>query len=153
MTELSTEVPRVGPDSRLKLHFSLALENGELLDSNFDREPAVLQLGDGTLPEGFEQLLMGLGAGQRASFTVPPQQAFGPHNPANVQRLERHVFAADMALERGLVVSFAVPGQGELPGVVAEIDDAGVSVDFNHPLAGKTLLFEVHIHELDLVAR
>ena len=73
-----------------------------------------------------------------------PENAFGMHNPSNVQTLPRSQFE-DIELEQGLVISFSDPGNGDLPGVIAEFDDQRVSVDFNHPLAGKKIIFEVDI--------
>ncbi|NVK30151.1 MAG: peptidylprolyl isomerase, partial [Gammaproteobacteria bacterium] len=67
--------------------------------------------------------------------------------PSNIQRMKRSDFK-DMELEPGLVVSFQEPG-GEIPGVVVEFDEKNVSVDFNHPLAGKTLTFEVKVVSVD----
>lgn len=131
--------------SKVTLHFSLKLDNGQVMDSNFDQEPAELTVGDGNLPEGFESYLMGLAAGDEKQFTVPPEHAFGAHNPHNIQEMKRSAFAADMPIAPGLVVSFADAKNAELPGVIAEVNGDDVSVDFNHPLAGKTLLFDVHI--------
>lgn len=131
--------------SRVTLHFSLSLEDGSVIDSNFDQGPATLSMGDGNLPPGFEEHLHGLQAGQEASFTVLPEKGFGQHNPSNIQMIKRNSFAADMALSEGLVVSFADANQGQLPGVIQAIGEDEVTVDFNHPLAGKTLVFKVAI--------
>jgi FKBP-type peptidyl-prolyl cis-trans isomerase SlpA len=139
---------RVAAGSRIRLHFSLALDDGDVVDSNFDGQPATCVVGDGSLPEGFEQLLLGLGAGARERFVVPPEQAFGPHREDNVQVFKRGRFAG-MMLQEGLVVSFADAASAELPGVVTAIDGERVTVDFNHPLAGKTLVFQVHIIDVE----
>ncbi|MBQ0718740.1 MAG: FKBP-type peptidyl-prolyl cis-trans isomerase [Gammaproteobacteria bacterium] len=135
--------------SRVTLHFSLSLEDGSVIDSNFDQSPATLSIGDGNLPLGFEEHLLGLQVGQQASFSVLPEKAFGQHNPSNIQRVKRDSFAADMALSEGLVVSFADANKGELPGVIQTIGEDEVTVDFNHPLAGKTLTFKVEIVAVD----
>ncbi len=135
----------IGKASGVTLHFSLALEDGSVVDSNFDQSPATLSIGDGNLPLGFEEHLLGMAVGQQSSFTVLPEKAFGQHNPSNIQRVKRKSFAADMALSEGLVVSFADANRGELPGVIQTIGDDEVTVDFNHPLAGKTLVFKVEI--------
>ena len=74
-----------------------------------------------------------------------PEKAFGMPNPNNVQRLPRGTFATDVELEEGLVMSFADAANSELPGVIRSFDDEIVEVDFNHPLAGRELVFEVQI--------
>lgn len=135
--------------TRVKLHFALKFEDGETVDSTFDKEPATLEIGDENLPENFEAYLMGLKAGDHQTFQVPPEKAFGQHNPSNVQTFKRHEFSADMVLEPGVVVSFADARQQELPGVVKRVEGDQVDVDFNHPLAGHTLQFEVQIIDVE----
>jgi FKBP-type peptidyl-prolyl cis-trans isomerase SlpA len=130
---------------QVELHFALKLEDGQVVDTTFDRAPAVLKVGDGNLPEGFEALIIGLQSGDKKSFVVPPEKAFAQPNPNNIQHMKRSDFAADMDLEEGMIVSFADANQAELPGVIKQVEDNLVIVDFNHPLAGKALTFDVEI--------
>lgn len=139
----------IGPGTRVTLHFSLELEDGTPVDSNFEKEPAVFDVGDGNLLPDFEEALFGLQAGDQASFAMPPEKAFGQHNPSNVQVISRRDFDTDIELEKGLMLSFADTGNGELPGVVVDFDDDKVSVDFNHPLSGHTLTFTVAIRDVE----
>ncbi len=131
--------------STVTLHFSLALEDGAIIDSNFDKTPATFAMGDGSLLPGFEEVLIDLRVDQRRDFLINPEQGFGQHNPSNIQTLKRKEFADDMALSVGLVVSFADAARGERPGVIAAINDDEIIVDFNHPLAGKSIIFDVQI--------
>ena len=133
----------IGPGRKVTMHFAIKLEDGQIIDSNFDKAPVEFEVGDGNIPDGFESALTGLKVGDHVELTIAPERGFGQHNPSNIQRMKRSDFK-DMDLEPGLVVSFQEPG-GEIPGVVVEFDDANVSVDFNHPLAGKTLIFEVKV--------
>jgi len=125
------------------MHFALALANGHLIDSTRDRKPATFAIGDGSLPGVIEVRLHGLRAGDDERFDFGPDEVFGPHRADNVRTFERGRFAG-MVLEQGLLVSFAGPG-GELPGLVCGIDGDRVTVDFNHPLAGKPLRFDVTV--------
>ena len=134
----------IAPDAKVTLHFAIKLEDGQVVDSNFEGKPATFVVGDGQLLEGFEKTLLGMKSGDEAVIDILPEQGFGMSNPSNMQRLPRKQFG-DMVLEPGLVVSFADASDGELPGVVAELDDKMVTVDFNHPLAGKNIKFEVKI--------
>lgn len=134
----------IGPDCKVTLHFAIKLEDGQLIDSNFEADPATFVVGDGQLLEGFEKTLLGMQAGDEAVIDISPEQGFGMSNPNNIQRIPRDQFG-DMELEPGLVVSFADAGNGELPGVISDYDEKMVSVDFNHPLAGKQLKFDVKI--------
>ncbi|MGB0732464.1 MAG: FKBP-type peptidyl-prolyl cis-trans isomerase [Pontibacterium sp.] len=143
------ETRHIGPATRVTLHFEIALENGQIVDSNFEGNPATFEVGDGNLLEGFEQVLFGLRAGDENTFKILPENAFGMPNPSNVQRIARSQFEG-MTLEQGLVISFSDPS-GELPGVIDSFDDNYVDVNFNHPLAGHTLSFKVSILSVDAV--
>jgi FKBP-type peptidyl-prolyl cis-trans isomerases 2 len=135
----------VAQGTRVTLHFSLALADGTLVDSTFDKQPATFEVGDGSLLPHFEQALFGMSAGDEKTLDMPPEKAFGQHNESNIQVLKRSDFAPDMELEPGLVISFADANRAELPGVVTHIDDDRVTVDFNHPLAGHRLVFRAAI--------
>lgn len=139
----------IGPGTTVTLHFSLALTDGEMIDSNFESEPATFTVGDGQLLKGFEQQLLGLREGDSDTFVISPEQGFGAHNPANVQRIDREEFEPGLALVEGLMLSFADAQHNELPGVVVSFDEQEVVVDFNHPLAGRDILFKVAIIKIE----
>jgi len=145
-----TELPiPVSEGTRVYVNFSLCLEDGSEIDSNFASEPVDFVVGDGSLLPGFERMLFGMSAGERQIFSVDPEQAFGMPNDNNVQDIERAHFDDEADLEIGLVYSFADAGGGELPGLVIEFDDEWVTIDFNHPLAGRTILFDVLVHRVE----
>ncbi|RSC27556.1 peptidylprolyl isomerase [Pseudomonas putida] len=135
---------RIGQNTEVTLHFALHLENGDTVDSTFDKAPAVFKVGDGNLLPGFETALFGFKAGDERKLTIAPENAFGQPNPQNVQVMPRSQFDG-MELSEGLLVIFNDAANTELPGVVKAFDDNQVTIDFNHPLAGKTLNFEVRI--------
>lgn len=139
----------VDKGTRVTLHFALKIKDGDVVDSTFEKEPATLEIGDDNLPENFEAYLMGMKAGDRRTYEVPPEKGFGQHNPSNLQTFKRHEFSADMVLEQGVVVSFADARQQELPGVISRVEGDEVEVDFNHPLAGRTLEFDVEILDVE----
>ncbi|MFL2495260.1 MAG: peptidylprolyl isomerase [Porticoccaceae bacterium] len=129
------------------LHFSLALENGHIVDSNFEGNPATFSVGDGNLLPGFESSLLGLEVGDEREFIIPPENAFGQHNTQNVQSVDRGNFD-ESDLEIGSILSFQ-NGDGELPGVIIALEENLVMVDFNHPLSGKNIVFQVKIVEIN----
>lgn len=135
---------RIGHDSEVTLHFTVKLPGGEIVDSTAGKSPATFKVGDGSLLPGFEQSLFGLKAGDQRSFEIEPERGFGPGNPQNVQSVPRGQFN-EMELEPGLLVIFQDAAGGEMPGVVKTVHDSTVDVDFNHPLAGKTITFDVEI--------
>ena len=147
MTEQLLTEQRIGQNTEVTLHFALRLENGDTVDSTFEKAPAKFKVGDGNLLPGFEAALFGFKAGDRRTVQVLPENAFGQPNPQNVQIIPRSQFQ-DMELSEGLLVIFNDAANTELPGVVKAFDDAHVTIDFNHPLAGKTINFEVEIFEV-----
>lgn len=134
----------IGPDTRVTLHFAIKLQNGDVVDSTFDKAPATFTVGDGNLLPGFEQALFGLETGTKTSLTIPPERGFGQPNDGNLQTMARDDFS-DMELSPGLLIIFSDAAGGEMPGVVKSYDDEQVIIDFNHPLAGRVLTFDVEI--------
>jgi len=142
-----SEVP-VGPGTKVTLRFSLSLPDGELIDAT---ESATFEVGDGSLLPGFESALFGMKTGDSATHEIAARHGFGDPNEDNIHKMKRINFN-DMDLVEGLVVSFRDGEGSELPGVVKEIVDELVVVDFNHPLAGKDLLFNVEIYAVEQVS-
>ena len=139
----------ISEKSQVSLHFSLELENGDLVDSTFGKEPASFVMGEGTLLPGFEKRLIGLKSGDKKSFLIPQEEGFGASNPSNIQQFKRSTFSSDVELTEGLMMSFADANGGELPGVIKAFDETLVTVDFNHPLAGSAITFTVEIHDVE----
>lgn len=129
---------------RVTLHFAIKLQDGTVVDSNFEQQPACFDMGDGSLLPGFEEKLLGLAAGDAATFVMPAAQGFGARKEENVHKFARAQLAS-YDLKPGLVISFADASKAEIPGVVKEFDGDDVIVDFNHPLAGRDLQFDVAI--------
>lgn len=140
----------IGPGTKVKLNFAVRLDSGEVIDTNMDKPPVTFEVGDESLPFGFEKQLFGRVAGDHVILDVPAADGFGPHNADNVQKLKIEQFR-DVAPEPGMILGFSDPAQGEVPGLVVEVGSEYVTVDFNHPLAGRDLKFEVRIHSIEPV--
>jgi FKBP-type peptidyl-prolyl cis-trans isomerase SlpA len=136
---------QISPGSRVTLHFSLRLSDGMLVESSFDDEPLSFVMGDGSLDHGLEVALYGMTPGARQTLTLMPGQAFGQRDEAAVQLVPRHSFPDEMQLEPGLIIAFSGDDGEPLPGAVLEIGPDKVQVDFNHPLAGREIIFEVQV--------
>ncbi len=141
----------IGPGTKITLHFALQLDNGDMVDSNFERASATFTVGDGNLLPGFEKALCGMLEGEHKTVVIKPEDGFGQRNPNNIQEIARSQFSPDLELSEGLMLSFADAQKTELPGVVQRYDDEVVVVDFNHPLAGRDILFEVAIIKIEPV--
>ncbi|MFC6439167.1 FKBP-type peptidyl-prolyl cis-trans isomerase [Bowmanella sp. JS7-9] len=139
----------IGPGSQVVLHFDLKLTDGSAADSTrVHNKPAKLTMGDGNLTEGFERCLLGLKQGDKKEFTLTPEQAFGQPNPDNIHHMDRSRFGGDAPAEVGMIIAFTQPDGAEIPGIIRDVTGHSVTVDFNHPLAGQTVIFAVEILEV-----
>ena len=149
----ASPVQQVQPGSFLTLHYRLAGADGAVVIDTFADPPATLSLGSGQLAPAMEQRLVGLAEGARARFELEPGEAFGERNPQLLQRVSlallREHGDPDETYALGDVVQFPAPdGEGTFAGVVRELAPPGEDwalFDFNHPLAGQPLSFEVHV--------
>ena len=141
----------VQPGSFLTLHYRLAGPGGDVINT-FNDKPATLTLGNSELSPALEQRLLGMQEGARASFELAAGEAFGPRNAEMQQWVARHMLNAlgdpDEQYAIGDVATFPTPdGQGSYAGTVIEVraEDGAVRFDFNHPLAGQPVTFEVEV--------
>ena len=133
-------------NSTVIFHFDITLADGSAAESTrVHNKPAKLQMGDGSLSPAFEAQLLGMSAGEKKSFTLAPEDAYGMPNPDNIYYVDRSKFSADAPAKVGAIIGFAMPDGSELPGLVRDVVGDSVTVDFNHPLAGQTLTFNVEI--------
>ena len=140
----------VEPSSHLTLHYRIALAeppHAEVL-STFGGNPATLMMGSGELSPALEKCLVGIASGESRTFVLQPDQAFGGYREDLLQRLPSQAFPESLTVRAGQVIEFARPDGGRLSGLVKEIDRDEALVDFNHPLAGKTVTFDVEILEV-----
>ena len=149
---MTTPVPTVQPGSFLTLHYRLTGPDGDELVNTFNDKPATLSLGSGELSPHLEARLIGLAEGTRTTLTLAEGEAFGPRNPELIQRvamsLMRDLGDLNETWSVGDVVQFPTPdGQGSFAGVIRALDPAGqwAEFDFNHPLAGQSVNFEVQL--------
>lgn len=143
-------IPRVRPDSHLTLHYRIGLaDSGAEVISTFGGRPATLQLGLGQMAETLERCLLDLPEGSERRFELNPAEAYGERNAELVQHLSRKLL--EQAGERsgdyapGDTVQFPAPDGGYFAGVFRQWRGDTAVFDFNHPLAGQRIVFEVRI--------
>ena len=144
---------QVGKDSYLTLHYRLGDDAGNDFVSTYELGPATLQLGCGQLAATLEQRLLGLCAGEHRVFELPCAEAFGAHNPRLVERIARSALPPGIELVPNSLIEFADDdgdganggGFGGFVGFLRELSPTSALFDFNHPLAGKAIRFEVDI--------
>jgi len=140
----------IQPASFLTLHYRLGRPGGADVVNTFADKPATLSLGEGQLAPALEQHLIGLAEGAHAHFELPAGSAFGPHNVDMLQRVKLSLLhelgEPDAQYGVGDVVQFPTPdGQGTYAGLVREVGPGWLLFDFNHPLAGQPVRFEVQV--------
>ncbi|MBR9788423.1 MAG: FKBP-type peptidyl-prolyl cis-trans isomerase [Vibrionaceae bacterium] len=133
-------------DSVVTLHFTIKMKDGSVADSTHNMgKPAKFVMGDGSLSENFEQCLVGLQSGEQKAIELKAEDAFGMPNPDHIHHMDRTKFVGDSEVEVGTIMAFSGPDGMEIPGIITEIAGDSVTVDFNHPLAGQDVTFEVEI--------
>lgn len=134
---------------RVKVHYVGTLENGETFDSSRERDdPLDVRIGDGNLIEPFEKALIGLEIGKIKNIVVAPEDGYGLRQDTLVHTVSRRQLPPDLDLKVGMQLQSADQQGNPIEFVVTGMDDDQVILDSNHPLAGKTLKFELEIVEI-----
>ena len=148
MTDSNTD-NTVQDGSSVKLHYRGTLEDGTEFDSSRNREEAMtVTAGAGQLIAGFNDALIGMTVGETKTFTLVSGEAYGDVDPENIAQLDRSVFPEDFEFSDGMTVPLSNQSGENFMAVITEVTDETVTANFNHPLAGKDLTFEVEVLEV-----
>lgn len=146
---MSNTTPIVTESAYLTLHYRLASADGTDLVTTFGGTPATLMLGQGQLAPFLEQRLLGLPEGAHETFRLPAADGFGERNPDLIRMVSKATLdensEPDTEYTVGELVEFNAPSGGRFAGVLREVREDGYVFDFNHPLAGQELVFEVQL--------
>lgn len=137
----------VGEGKTVKVQYTLRVD-GKVVDSSSGREPLQFKAGKHEMISGFEKAVMGMKVGEKKSFKVSPEEGYGPQNPKAVQNVPRSQLPPDMTPKAGMTLVAQGKNGERMPVRVVEVKKDMVVMDFNHPLAGKTLNFDVEIVEI-----
>ncbi len=137
---------RIEANSEVLVHFVMKLEDGSVAESTYlAGKPMVFRLGDNSLSPSLESNLLGMTEKEKKTFLLEPIDAFGEISADQIHHIERHRFDENVPIDVGNIVAFSSPQGEEIPGVITEVIGDSVTVNFNHPLAGKTITFEVDV--------
>jgi len=136
---------KIQANSQVSLRYQLLLEDGTEVENNQDIEPLEFTMGDGTLTDGMENVLIDHTAGDTLSVSLPPDHGFGYPDPDNIHEVPLSDFPSDLSPEPGQVIAFDGPDDNEIVGTVVEIKSREARIDFSHPLAGRTLVFNAEV--------
>jgi len=130
----------------VQVHYTGRLEDGSVFDSSDGRDPLEFQLGSGMVIPGFDQGLTGMTVGEKKTIHIPADEAYGPVNEEMIIQIERDQIPPDLPLELGMQLNMHQDGNGQVvPVKVVEVTDESVTLDANHELAGKTLIFDLEL--------
>ncbi|KFB09581.1 FKBP-type peptidyl-prolyl cis-trans isomerase [Nitratireductor basaltis] len=132
----------------VRVHYTGRLEDGTQFDSSEGRDPLQFQVGGGQIIPGLEKQIEGMNEGDKATVTVPADEAYGPRDERQVQTVPRSAFPADLDLKMGASLQATTPEGRQIPLTVVGMSDDDVTVDANHPLAGHDLVFDVELVEI-----
>lgn len=136
----------------IRVQYEASYEDGTVFDSTEMNggEPLKFQIGTGQLIKGFEDAVIGMGAGEEKNFTLRPTEAYGEFNPLLVEKIDASQFPGDVSLELGKQIEVIGPNGISSPGWIRLIEKDFILVDMNHPCAGKVINFKIKIIETDL---
>lgn len=132
----------------VKVHYQGKLEDGTVFDSSYEKEPLEFTIGDGKIIPGFENAVVGMSAGENKTFKVEPEEGYGDYQEQGKVEVERQNMPEDISPEPGMMLQLNTPDEKVVYVTVTEMDDQKVTLDANHPLAGKDLHFELELLEI-----
>lgn len=129
----------------VQVDYTGKLADGTVFDSSVERGPLEFTLGAGQVIPGFEKAVLGMKVGEQKTVTIPADEAYGPYRDEQVVELPREKLPSDMTPEVGQQLVMRQPDGSEIVVVITELSDETVTIDANHPLAGKDLTFEIEL--------
>lgn len=139
---------KVKAGDTVRIHYTGALNDGSVFDSSDGRDPLEFTVGSGQIIPGLDKALPGMAVGEAKTVTVPPQDAYGDHDPNGRQEVPRAQVPDHIPVEIGTQLQVSLPDGRQMPVTVAEVTDDTVVLDANHPLAGRALTFTVEMMEI-----
>lgn len=131
---------------KVKIEYTGTLDDGTIFDSSIDHgNPLEFEVGGGQVIKGFDDAVLGMKENEEKQFSILPSDAYGEHDPTLVQKVPREVFPQDAELVPGLLFEAGLPTGEKVPATITEVQGEIISVDLNHPLAGKRLNFKIKV--------
>lgn len=134
--------------SIVRVHYTGTLDDGEIFDSSRDRSPLQFIIGGGRLLKPFEDTVVGMAPGESRKVTIPPENAYGLHRKEMVMVVERDKLPSSIVPEVGMRLEIALDSRSNVMVEITEINGKEITLDANHPLAGKTIHFEIQLVEI-----
>ncbi|WP_300516828.1 peptidylprolyl isomerase [Aliiroseovarius sp.] len=130
---------------KVRIHYTGSLEDGSVFDSSEGRDPLEFTVGSGMVIVGLDRELPGMSVGEKKNVSIPAADAYGDHDPQGLLEVPRGEIPAEIPLEIGTQLQMRSPDGRAMPVTVAKVTDETVTMDANHFLAGKTLIFDFEV--------
>ena len=127
------------------------LHDGEIVESSSNSGPFEYEVGSGLMPPGFDNALIGMAEGEEKAVTLQPDEAFGTRDDKLLHRVKKNVFEENILPQPGMVLGMTVEKEGQkhkIPALVTDVNGEDVTIDFNHPLAGKAIIYKIILKEI-----
>jgi peptidylprolyl isomerase len=131
------------------VHYTGTFEGGEVFDTSVDRDPLEFQVGSGSVIPGFEQAVVGMSVNDEKQIVIKPEDGYGERDDAMIYAFPIAEVRQQFEPEVGMTIGVATDSGQHMPAVITEITDTEVKLDLNHPLAGKTLFFNIKLVEIN----
>ena len=132
----------------VKIHYTGKLDDGTVFDTSVERDPLQFTVGEGKLIPDFEQAVVGMNPGESKTIQIPAENAYGPHHQEMIMVVERSQFPEDLKPEVGQQLQVRQADSQDFVVTVMAVSDSKVTLDGNHPLAGKDLTFDIQLAEI-----
>lgn len=136
------------PGDTVRIHYTGTLTDGTQFDSSVGNEPLEFTLGEGQVIPGLEAGIAGMNVGEKQTVDVESEQAYGSHDPQKVQKVDRQMVPEDIDLQLGMQLGARTQSGQQVSFTVIDIQDSEITIDANHPLAGRDLKFDVELVEI-----
>ena len=136
---------KVTQGDHVTIEYKGMLENGDTVESSADTGPFELEVGGGAMPPGFENALIDMREGEEKTVVLQPDEAFGHKDKKLLHKVDRSVFGKNITPKTGMVLGMTVDKDGKkqkIPALITAVNGEEVSIDFNHPLAGKAITYK-----------
>ena len=134
---------------KVKVHYTGKLEDGSIFDSSANREPLEFELGAGMMIAGFDKAVDGMSLGDKKTANIPANEAYGQRNDEMIVSVAKAQLPPDLNPEVGQQLAMQQPNGQSVPVVVTKVETESIELDANHPLAGKDLIFDIELVEIN----
>ena len=134
--------------NKVKVEYTGTLDDGTVFDSSTHGDhshPIEFEVGSGKVIKGFDAAVVGMKKSQEKNIKIEAKDAYGSHNPELIKKVPRDMVPKEPELKKGMVLGLATPDGKQFPALITDVNDKEITIDLNHPLAGKNLNFKIKL--------